>query len=59
MQSVFRKLDNLYREIVLGQFKHVLEDRQLRRALAAASESDAERLEREAWVSTMEHGGWT
>ncbi len=41
-------------EGVLGRFRAVTEDQQLRRALAEATESDDERLEREAWVRTME-----
>ena len=45
-------------EGVLRRFKEVSEDLALRRALAAHRESEAERLEQEAWVRTMEHDAW-
>ena len=45
-------------ERVISRFRTVVEDRQLRQALAEASESDDERLERDAWGSTMEHDQW-
>ena len=46
-------------EQVLRGFKTIIDDQKLRRALAKATESDDERLEREAWVKTMERDQWT
>lgn len=45
-------------ERVLQQFKAVKADLALRQALAAANEGEGERIEREAWVRTMEQDQW-
>ena len=44
---------------VLRQVKSVRAELALRRALSAASESDVERAEREAWARTMERDQWS
>lgn len=45
-------------ERVLRRFKEVDEDLSLRRDLAKHRMSDAERLEHDAWMRTMEHDQW-
>ena len=46
-------------ERVLRRFKDVSEDLALRRALARHREPEAERVEHEAWIRTMEHDQWS
>ncbi len=45
-------------ERVLERFRRFEEDRQLRQALAQASEDEDERLEREAWERTVAEAMW-
>jgi hypothetical protein len=45
-------------ERVLHHFKAVKADLALRQALAAVNEGPSERIEREAWVRTMEQDQW-
>jgi hypothetical protein len=44
---------------VLRQVNSVRAEIALRRALSAASESDEQRAEREAWAQAMEHDQWS
>lgn len=46
-------------ERVLRRFKEVAEDLALRRALVKQRASEAERVEHDAWMRTMEHDQWT
>lgn len=46
-------------ERVLRSFRKVSHETALRRALASVQEDEAERLEREAWIRTMEVDQWS